>query len=294
MLAVFPVALLIQAARIAIAPAETLAVEIRGRGEAIVFLPGLFGAGYGFRHVAPPLAALGRRTIVVEPLAMGSSSRPRRADYSLTGQADRVAAVLDSLDARDAIIVAHSVATGIALRLALRRPDLVRAIVSLDGGPAESPVTPGFRRAMSLAPLIRLLGPARMRDRIRASLIRASGDTAWVTEETIRRYTAGAAADFSGTLLAFMAMADAREPMTVGSRLDALSVPLLLLTGDGGHSERVSEAQQRIMQRAPNFEIQTVAGAGHYLHEERPDVVRAAIEGLLDSAPRRLASAPVR
>lgn len=127
---------------VSVAPAESLWVAEAGAGEPVVLIPGLFGAGYGYRKVVPLLVASGYRAIVIEPLGVGRSGRPARADYSLTAQADRIGAALDSLAVSGAIVVAHSVVSTMALRLAIRRPDLVRGIVSLEGGIAASVTTP--------------------------------------------------------------------------------------------------------------------------------------------------------
>src|SRR5213594_965546 len=87
---------------------ESLAVATAGAGEPVVLIPGLFGSEFGFRKLVPLLNGAGYRTIVVEPLGIGSSARPQRADYSLTAQADRIAGVLDSLGIRQAFVIAHS------------------------------------------------------------------------------------------------------------------------------------------------------------------------------------------
>jgi len=48
----------------------------------------------------------------------------------------------DAIDiGRDAIVVSHTVGTSVALRLAYRHPGLVRAIVSIEGGTAETVMT---------------------------------------------------------------------------------------------------------------------------------------------------------
>ncbi|MGH7646395.1 MAG: alpha/beta fold hydrolase, partial [Gemmatimonadales bacterium] len=64
--------------RVLVAPRESLHVVVAGpaSGAPIVLVPGLFGSVYGFRHVVPLLTAAGYRTIVIEPLGIGSSSRP--------------------------------------------------------------------------------------------------------------------------------------------------------------------------------------------------------------------------
>ncbi len=106
-----------------------------GTGRPVAVIPGLFGASFTFRKVVPLLAARGFRPIVIEPLGTGFSSRPPDADYSLTAQSHRIAAVLDSLSPGPVLVLAHSLGAAIAFRLAVERPDLVGGIVSLEGGP---------------------------------------------------------------------------------------------------------------------------------------------------------------
>jgi pimeloyl-ACP methyl ester carboxylesterase len=79
---------------IPVAPLESLRVTTAGAGETVVLVPGLFGSAFGYRHLLELLPAAGFRVVVIEPLGIGRSSRPERANYSLTAQADRLAAVL--------------------------------------------------------------------------------------------------------------------------------------------------------------------------------------------------------
>ena len=103
---------------IAVAPGEALHVEATGAGSPVVIVPGLFGSAFGFRKVIEPIAAAGHRVVVVEPLGVGASARPRHADYSLEAQARRVGAVLDTLHMTDATFVAHSVGGSVPRRSA--------------------------------------------------------------------------------------------------------------------------------------------------------------------------------
>ncbi len=86
-----------QILKISVAPAETLSVTVTGTGKPVLLIPGLFGASYGFRQITPLLVNDGYQVLAVEPLGIGASSRPKDADYSLTAQAGRIAAVSDSL-----------------------------------------------------------------------------------------------------------------------------------------------------------------------------------------------------
>ncbi len=272
--------------RITVAPAETLTVTSVGEGPTVVLVPGLFGSNYGFRHVVPQLTALGYRAVVIEPLAVGTSSRPERADYSLAGQAERLARVLDTLGVGHAIIVAHSLGAAMALRLAWRRPDLVAGLVLLEGGPAEAAASPGFRRAMEYAPWVKWAGGmGTVRRIIRKGLVESSGNPAWVDRDVIAQYTAGAARDLDGTLLAYLAMAEAREPGRLAPHLNAIVCPVHLLLGGARHKGGPDQEEvRRLRAKVPQASVDTIPGAGHYIHEEQPDAVVAAVQAAMREA----------
>lgn len=268
--------------RVPVARAESLQVSVSGTGRPVVLIPGLFGSRFGFRNVVPLLTAAGYRVIVIEPLGIGSSARPEDGDYSLTAQAHRLAAVLDTLRVRDAVVVAHSLGASMAYRLAYWRPDLVGGIVSLEGGPAESAATPSFRRAMRFAPWIKWFGGiGRIRGKIRKSLVAASGDTSWVTDSVVAAYTAGAAADLDGTLKAFLRMAQSHERERLAPHLEEIHCPVRLLIGTAPHEGGVPAGDLEVLRTSlSSLSIESVPGSGHYIHEEQPQAVVDAVKGL--------------
>jgi pimeloyl-ACP methyl ester carboxylesterase len=276
----------VREALVPVAPGESLRVTQAGTGEIVVLVPGLFGSAFGYRHLLAELPAAGLHVVVVEPLGIGRSPRPRKADYTLTAQADRIASVLTHLDG-PAVVVAHSLGASMALRLAYRRPELVRAIVLLDGGPAEEAGTRGLRRAVQYAPWIKWMGGVRrIRPQLRKDLMAASGDPSWVTDKVVDGYVAGAAEDLDGTLLALLAMAKAREPERLAPRLPDIRCPVRLVVGTARHQGGVEPKQVRLMrERLSNFGIDSIPGAGQYLFEEQPAMVAAII--------RRMAIPPV-
>src|SRR6266571_4256316 len=142
----------------ALAPAESLWVTVEGAGDPVVLIPGLFGSAFGYRRVLPGLVDAGYRTIVIEPLGIGSSARPEHADYSLTAQADRVAAALDRLPAR--VSAARSGSRG---RVTRRRPRRGRDDPRLPSGDPARAVDQAVRRR-TIGPS---QGPARPDRRIR-------------------------------------------------------------------------------------------------------------------------------
>lgn len=269
----------VQSFSVAAATGESLHVVTAGTGDPVVLVPGLFGCAFGFRHLLGRLPALGYRAIVIEPLAVGSSARPERADYSLTAQADRIASAIQRIERRPVLLVAHSVSASTVMRLALRHPTLVRGIVLLDGGPMETVATKGFRRAMTYVPWVKWLGGMkRLRPHIRRDLIASSADSSWLTDRVLAAYTAGAAADLDGTLKAYLRMADAREPEKLAPRLGEFRVPLRLVVGAAPHRGGISPEQIALLAaRVPRFAVDSVARAGHHLHEEAPEAVISAI-----------------
>jgi pimeloyl-ACP methyl ester carboxylesterase len=248
----------------------------------VVLVPGLFGGAFTFRKVVPLLAAQGYRPIVIEPLWTGLSSRPEKTDYSLAAQSHRLAAVLDSLQIGPSLVLAHSLGAAMAFRLALERPDLVRGIVSIEGGPTEEATTPTFRSAMRYLPWIKLLGGINLvRHKIRGMLLDASGDRSWVTDGIVASYTLGEARNFDATLKAFLAMAHAHEPAKLGPRLGDIACPVTLVVGTAHHDGDVPPQEVALMTRSIlSFEVDSERGAGHYMQEERPAALVSAVRRL--------------
>ena len=272
---------------VVVAPAETVHVEAwPGAGKPVAVIPGLFGGSFTFRKVIPLLVAQGFRPIVIEALGTGFSSRPLKADYSLAAQSHRIAAVLDSLNAGPVLVLAHSLGAAIAFRLAIDRPDLVRGIVSLEGGPTEEATTPTFRSAMRYLPWVKLLGGINLvRRKIRGMLLDSSGDRSWVTDGIVLGYTLGEARDFDATLKTFMAMSRAREPAKLFPRLGDIACPVTLVVGTAHHDGDVPPQEVALMSRSiVSFEVDSEPGAGHYLQEERPMAVVAAFARLSQRA----------
>ncbi|HEY6854228.1 MAG TPA: alpha/beta hydrolase [Gemmatimonadales bacterium] len=278
-----------QTIKVAVGRDESLRVVTSGAGAPVVMIPGLFGSAYAFRKMIPLLGDCGYRSVIVEPLGLGFSSKPPKADYSLSAQAERVAAVLDSLGVRHAIVVGHSIGGAIALRLALHHPDLVAALVLMESGPTETAVTPAFKRAMRFAPWIKLFGGIGLIRRVvHRSLISSSGDTTWISEPVVYGYTAGAARDLDGTLKVFLAMSASRERDKLQPRLGAIVCPVIELVGTVPHHDGdVPDFELELMRRTlPEFALDSVQGAGHYLQEEQPQAVLSGVEQARVAAAR--------
>jgi pimeloyl-ACP methyl ester carboxylesterase len=271
-----------------VAPGEILRTTSIGKGETLVLIPGIFGAAYGYRRITGPLVARGYRTIVIEPLGYGFSSHPKKADYSFTAQTQRVGKALDQLGVKQALFVAQSSGAAIAFRLAIIRPDLVRGLLSIDGGPAESAATPGMKKAFKFGGMVTkfAVDESKLRHDVRKEIVRNSGDTTWVTDAVIRGYTAGQTADMSGSIDAFHRMSKSKETESLADRLHELEQPVRLLVGTVPHPAEVSSDERELLsQKLPDFRADSVHGSGQYIQEEQPAAVVNAV-AQLDEATR--------
>ena len=111
-----------------------LYVEEHGTGAAILGIHGASSSAMVWEDAAVELARLGR-VILYDRRGATRSERPDSYDASVPAHAKDAAALIVELDAVPAVVVGRSYGGEIATALALERPDLVRALVLLDGVP---------------------------------------------------------------------------------------------------------------------------------------------------------------
>jgi len=272
-------------AMLEIAPAEKLTVcsEGPGDGEPVVLIPGLSGCSYGFRKLTPLLHERGLRTIIIEPLAVGESSRPRDVDYTMTAQAARLGAVLDSLEIENAIFVAQGIGGAMVFRLTVERPELLAGFVSVEGGSAEAAISPNIKNTLKLAKILAKMGGKNlMRDRYAENLRKSSGDPSWIDRRTVGRYFRGTGRDISAAMDAMVTMTEQTEPWAMTPRLPEIRIPVIILLGAAPHeAELTSEDIEVLRLGLRDVEFREVPGAGHFIYEEQPRAVAEAVAELL-------------
>src|SRR5215203_6853972 len=111
----------------------------RDAGPDVVFVHGLFGQGKNWTTIAKGLSGDHRVTLLDLP-NHGHSPWTDRVDY--LDMAETTAAEIEQLG-RPVTLVGHSMGGKVAMQLALRRPELLRALVVVDVAPVEYPVQGG-------------------------------------------------------------------------------------------------------------------------------------------------------
>jgi pimeloyl-ACP methyl ester carboxylesterase len=120
----------------------------------------------------------------------------------------RVGVALDSLGITRALFIAQSSGASIAFRLAIARPELVRGLLAIDGGPSESAATPGMKKAFKLGGFaVKLaLDESKLRHDVRRN--RKELASTWVTDADRAHRGAAAACIIIG---AFQQMSKAKK-----------------------------------------------------------------------------------
>jgi len=261
------------------------------RGDVVVLLlPGPVGSAFSMRNVVRELQALGIEPLVVDPLGMGASTRPKGADYTLSAQAARIAKVLDAelpVGVR-VIVAAQGTSATIAFHLAATDTLRVLGVVSMAGGPIDKQGTPGVRTALTFAALLdNPIGRSFAKRRFVSALRDQSADDRWLTTDVVKQYVAPIENDLRGLLRTLGAMQAAVEPFPIESRLTRIAVPVHLLVGDKASSSTPTVAQVSMLQaHVKRFTIDTLRPGGTMLHEERAADVARAISDMVRSGGR--------
>ena len=276
---------------ISVTPSESLAVftgMTTGKADSaisitIVLVPGTFGSAFSMRHLTTAFATRKIPTVVIDLLGMGASPRPRGADYSLSRQATRIRAVLDTLGIERALIVAQGTSATAALHLAAEDRERVIGVLSLAGGLVTQQGTRGMRLVLAMSWVLdNPLGRAIGRRRFESSMREESADAAWVTREVMKQYMEPFEGNLRGMLGALRAMQSAVEPVLIADRLRAIQAPVHLLIGDKPSGAAPTAAQIILLrERLSSFRLDTIARSGIMLQEEQPDAVISEVLAML-------------
>jgi pimeloyl-ACP methyl ester carboxylesterase len=259
---------------------EGLAARTLGdAGPRVVFVHGLFGQGKNWTTIAKALAADGHRVTLLDLPNHGHSPWTDRVSY--LDMADLVAAELERLGP-PATLVGHSMGGKVAMQVALRRPELLRALVVVDVAPAAYPESGGrtdapdeeaspfaayiaAMRALDLAALrsrqeadeaLRTVVPSRMvRSFLLQSLVRDdAGGWRWRLNLELLERDLGTLRDFP-------------DPPP-GATFDG---PVLWVAGVNS-TYVLPEDRPRMDALFPATRLVRIKNAGHWVHSEQPDV----------------------
>jgi pimeloyl-ACP methyl ester carboxylesterase len=257
---------------------------VGGDGPPLALVHGLGGAASNWIELAPELARENRVIAVDLPGHGGSSPLP--ALPNLEPYADRLGLVLEREGAVPAVVIGHSLGCLVALRLAMRSPELVRGLVLISAAGIGS-TTRRTRYALALTSLVqpgKLIAPYR--DRIaRSDLLRAlvwghwaTPDGAMVSPKASRGLLEGPALH-TDTSTAAAALVE-EDPRV---RLERVRCPTMVIWGARDPQVPVADAFEYA--RRLRARVRVVAACGHLPIAERPEACLDAIGDFLHGIP---------
>ncbi|HEY5873530.1 MAG TPA: haloalkane dehalogenase [Gaiellaceae bacterium] len=249
-----------------------------GEGAPVLMLHGEPTWAFLYRKLIPTLAGVGR-TLAPDYFGFGRSDKPTRIeDYSYDFHYASIERFADELDLRDVTVVVQDWGGPIGLRLAVERPDRVSRLVILNtgigAGRAPSDEWLRFRE------FVRRLGT----DLVPGQLIRISAVTE-LADEVVDAYNAPfPTPESKAGVLAFPELVptelehpSAAKMTEVREALATWEKPTLVLFSD---SDPIftPRAAERMADWIPGAgPAETIAGAGHFLQEEKGEEIAERI-----------------
>ena len=264
--------------------AEIKGVRLRyfvgGQGPPLILVHGLGGAAANWTELVPLL--VGRHRVLVPDLPGHGGSTALPAVAGLEPFADRVALLAEREGMLPAPVIGHSLGGMIVLRMALRRPEDVPAIVLA----AAAGLSVGNVWGRNMLSVFSTIRPGRLAARYRGRVSRSPllrrlvfgfvsvADPVGLTDQAVEGFLAAQLlhTDVGSAWYALRAD-DPRE------ELEAIGCPVLVLWGAEDVQLPLDDAFEYT--RRLRARLRVIPGCGHLLIGERPDACNQAIEEFL-------------
>lgn len=266
-----------------VAQAGVLRIEQRGHGPtALVLIPGLAGGAWAWDPVVPTLASRFTLYALSLPGADGLDAVPGALIERVVAD---LAAMLRERGLQRPVLVGHSMGAYIALMLAVRHPDLVGGVVAVDGYPVFPPLSlqDGPQRSAAAHKMAQDLVGARSEPDYQAAI--AAFVAARVSDPAMGQQVGALAARSAGEAtaryLVEMLAGDLR-PQLGRLRQRPLVLAATQSYRNGQTAEQIRAYYADMFRAAPAASVVLVPRSRHFVVQDQPAAVSAAIEAYVD------------
>jgi pimeloyl-ACP methyl ester carboxylesterase len=257
----------------------SLSLRAWGAGEPRYFLIHGFGdCGASWNRCARSLSRSGA-TVAIDLRGHGDSGRDPTRQYAPKRYIEDVAGVLRAQDMKDVVLIGHSMGAAIAIHVATRCVDRVRALVLVDGGPY-------LRRAVLQRVREEFLNQPWQYDSVEEYSQRLESKMRHVGSSVLREVAQGALARNScGGWMLKCDPALANGPAYIddealSSVLARVTCPVMVIRG-AFSSVLTRTAAKRLLTEIPNGTFGAVPESGHAVMLDNPEGLATCVTELL-------------
>ena len=250
----------------------------QGSGAAVILMHGMFGSLSNLGNLAKVLAK-SHRVLSVDLRNHGDSPHEDEMDLGL--MAADVVALMNELNLPHAILIGHSLGGKIAMQVALSSPKMVSQLVVADISPVAYPQTNNAPVLDALSALAGLqVTSRRVADELMAEYVDDPMTRAFLLKNLVRK----ADGEFGLRLNMDSIAKNYGTSLVAAPTGEPFDGPTLFLKGET--SAYIQEKHQPVIKALfPNFQLQVIPDAGHWLHAEKPEVFNNLVTGFLDANP---------
>ena len=249
-----------------------------GEGPSLVILHGLFGSWENWRSHAQQLASKFRITLM-DLRNHGQSEHRHSMNYR--EMAADVAFTCHKLGIKHSHVLGHSMGGKTAMQLALDHADVLDRLIIVDIGPGQYP--PHHQKILQGMGILaqQPINSRKQADEILSEFVAEQGIRSFLLKNLIRSDEGQYRLRVNLDAIVKQYDAIAAAIATDGDTASMTTKPVLFIKG--GDSDYLQEKDRgSILALFPTARVKVVAGTGHWLHSEKPELVQKIISDFLN------------
>jgi len=260
-----------------------------GRGRPILLVHGIPTSGYLWRNVIRDLENE-FRLIAPDLMGLGDTETPLDHRYDMEAQADKLLELADHLELKTFTLVCHDQGGAAAQWLAVHNPDRIERFimtncVCYDNWPV--PIVARFAKVFRLKPLATLMHRLRLTDiwgRSPVGIRRGVYDPGLLSDFALDEYTKinRMGPEKFEQFRLFTLAGDCRYTVEAAEKFGAFDTPTMIVWGGNDRWLNVSWGRKLCDDIAGARRMEVVPFAGHFLQEERPELVAKYIREFME------------